>query len=604
MAFSSFPLLPCLLAPPLLSLLAVLAGCSGVHAYSPVRAPGDSDAMADVARVRGLSMDDRVPVVSLKTEEFQREAHERMKGGAPGPGFLEAFAMGSSDSASEGARAIYDAELGGFYDPPTKKLYVLDKPGTRGLVSRFILEHETEHALQDRAFGFPKLADLPLDKALAARALYEGDATLTAALVEATRSGGNPAAAIAGLIRFPEKTSVNELLASDPVAARKAPPLVREELVWPYVAGTAFVAELASVGGWALVNAAFAHPPKTTEAVLHVEKYLAGELAIEVKTPATPDGYARDVHGTMGELATRVFVAQCSTESEAAEAARGWGGDSFSVVRKDGAQSILWATTWDDALAAARFAKALQARRACKKTGAKPAFTVVRSGNRVAFVQGLEGGAARSRQAEQLFALVGEPSAPEPPFPAITAPSAARPHVADDFNGKGTVEGGWFVDAAIGVRAPLLGMSARTDAQVSLIAEGEGARVVLTTVWGAPSEKLADATVDEIVGVMRKARASDIDGIREEKGQLVLPWTTAITRTLHVGDGEEDRVVFAPTCGGEISVVAVTRWQSPAGELLSRRWLEQLQVSEESPACEALKGLHPLGDASAGSASK
>jgi hypothetical protein len=557
--------------------------------------------MADVARLRGLPMTVPVPFTALDDDAFQRAAR-----GVVGPvtqgekqnrrfdQFNQAFTIGSADSATRGARAIYDAELGGFYDPSTQQLYLRGKEATTTPLGRAILEHETEHALQDRMFGFPDFKTLSFDSLLAVRALYEGDATMTAAVVEAGRSGVSPATAVANLVRSPLKASIDKLTE----AARQAPPMVREQILWPYFGGTTFVAQLASVGGWSLVNAAFEHPPTTTEQVLHVEKYLAGEQPVRVSPPPPPDGYAAEVRGTMGELATRLFLEQCSSDADARLAATGWGGDAFTVVsaraNASEAQSLLWSTTWDDALSAARFARALEDRRICLRTGAKPDLSVVREGNRVAFVQGLASPEERRREAELLFPLAGEPAPLRPPVEGLAPPALPmRPAVPRDFTARGRVEGRTFVDDAIGVRAPLFGLTTKYDPSLDLLAFGGPLRVAIMSLWSAPSAALSDAVVAEVVEGIRKNKPADVGELLERDAAPVkLSWTTAMGRTLRIGDREEERIVLAPTCGGKITLVLFTRSAPGAyGESIARAWLDSVQATDSSPACEALKSL-------------
>jgi hypothetical protein len=384
--------------------VAGLCACStvaGFHPYVPEVPPSRPQLVADLAKVRGVPLNAPVPIQELPEADFLARARQSTPRGrsTTSPGFFEAFSMGSMAQVGRGADAIYDAELGGFYDPATKELFVRwqEKPD---MTQRMIVDHEAEHALQDRTFGLPPLAGLDLNEFFAVRALYEGDATVAATLVESRRAGVAANVALAELAAMPERTRLDEMLAKDPAAAREAPPLVREALLRPYMGGTSFVARLAASGGWPLVNAVFGHPPRTTEQVLHVEKYLAGEPPIPVTLPRPPEGYARQSAGTMGELATSVLLAQCSRDAVAKEGARGWGGDAFTVVTKGDTSGLLWITAWDDSLSAARFARAIEDRRACQRTGAKPAFVSVREGNRVAFVQGLESEEARRHQAD------------------------------------------------------------------------------------------------------------------------------------------------------------------------------------------------------------
>jgi hypothetical protein len=582
--------------------IALLSGCSpatiaGFHPYATKPPPPVAEAMADVARFRGLPMTEPIDFEALDEQAFQRAARREMSSprgtGATGKTtsfdhFTEAFTMGSGESVSRGARALYDAELGGFYDPKDRRLYLRGREGTTSTMGRFTLEHETEHALQDRAFGFPDLQRLPLDAALAVRALYEGDATLTAALVEAERSGTPAATAVANLVRFQDDLPLGRLTA----ATRAAPPLVRAELLWPYFGGTTFTAQLASAGGWSLLNAAFAHPPTTTEQVLHVEKYLAGEQAVEVATPPVPDGYEGKVRGTMGELATRVFLEQCSSDAHARDAAKGWGGDAFAVVAHGSEESLLWISVWDDAYSAARFVRALEERRVCARTGPKPDLTVVREGLRVAFIQGLGDENERRREAEVLFPLAGDATAPQPPFPSVSL-ARPRPPVQKDFVADGRIEGGSFIDQAIGLRVPLMGMTVERNPDVDLIAEGESLRVVVHAVWSPPSRALGDSLLAEFLAARKKIRRIDAtQALEGDEKPVKLAWTTGTSRSLRIGDRDAVRLVLAPVCGGKMTLVLFARWVPESeGESMAETWFAAVQAQDQSPACDALKSL-------------
>ena len=67
-----------------------------------------------------------------------------------------------------------------------------------------------------------------------------------------------------------------------------------------------------------------------------------------------------------GEFLLRSYLAQEITETEAVDAATGWGGDRYAIYRDEasGAQLLLLATTWDTPEAAAEFAAAIYLRRA------------------------------------------------------------------------------------------------------------------------------------------------------------------------------------------------------------------------------------------------
>lgn len=595
--------------PPAVVLAAawLVGGCApsagGFHPYVAPAPPPMTAAMADVARVRGLPLDAPVPIEALDDASFQRasRAHQQRASAdqtAELDLFAQSFTLGTAGSLTTGARNFYDAELEGFYEPSTKHLFLRGGAGTTTRLARAVFEHEVEHALQDQEFGFPAFANLPFDAALAQHALYEGDATLVAAVLEGERDGLPAAVTIAALTRLEESALRDPLASARAAKVEQAPPVIREAIGWPYVGGTAFVAQLASAGGFALVDDVFSHPPQTTEQVLHVEKYLAGEQAVPVSVPASPNGYRRGAGGTMGELLTRVFLAQCSSDADARAAAAGWGGDAFAAVTKEKETGLLWVSAWDDALAAARFARALEARRKCARTGQKPALTVVREGSRVAFVQGLDGEEERQNEAARMFALVGDPAAPRPPL--ATIPSAARLHppVPSEFAARGTVTDGWFVDDAIGVRAPVMGMSVTHTPLVDLVATLGPAKIVLATLWAPPSDTLEATSVLGLSEAMGRVRRVDKMQLFEgEPSAMNVAWGTARVRELRVADRQRERVVLAPLCDGKMTLLVVARWPADSGsEPAVDGWINALRATPSSPACEALKTLEkPVG---------
>lgn len=287
--------------------------------YAPPAQPSDDQTLADLSRVRSLPLDAPVAIETMDDAAFLGAFHAMVratgKGGHTGA-FWSAFAMSEpSTDVMAMAGKITDDDLGGFYDPRVKRLYVRRraKPSASGY-DRLTLAHEEEHALQDRFFGMPDFSAVAdVDESLALRALFEGDATVASVVLDANRKGTSSAEAIARLARLIDDDPLL-LRASGVYAAGDVPPLLRAELAWPYVRGSTFVAELAASGGWTLVNAALRNPPKTTEQILHVEKYLAGEGPIDVRAPGAPEGYSRVESGRMGELRTRFFLAQCTRD--------------------------------------------------------------------------------------------------------------------------------------------------------------------------------------------------------------------------------------------------------------------------------------------------
>jgi hypothetical protein len=188
----------------------------------------------------------------------------------------------------------------------------------------------------------PEILETP-DRSLATTALVEGDATAIMTLYTQAVAARNPFAVLGML--------VEGLQAGNLFLPPGIPPILTQELLFPYEGGMDFVVALYNDGGWDAVNAAFANPPTTSEQIYHPEKYLAGEGAQEValgdKSRALGDDWSAAWNTTLGEFYLRAHLATELSSSAAASAASGWGGDHF-IVYQNGDQ-LAWALriVWD-----------------------------------------------------------------------------------------------------------------------------------------------------------------------------------------------------------------------------------------------------------------
>ena len=227
-------------------------------------------------------------------------------------------------------------QVAGYYDPDTKKLTITKAAGEDPTWAAMVLAHEIGHALQDQSFDLDKFETVPDDEgdaALARQALVEGDGV--ALMIELTLADKNLP------VPWSDPSVARELeramaLPSDDLLDR-APLAVREALLFPYRAGFTFVAALRRKQSWSAVDAAFKRPPRSTEQILHPEKYGSDEkpVAVTVRAPAALADY-RVAHSTVwGELGFSLFVrAQRIDEQMAAQAAEGWHGDRVVTLTK------------------------------------------------------------------------------------------------------------------------------------------------------------------------------------------------------------------------------------------------------------------------------
>ncbi len=245
----------------------------------------------------------------------------------------------------------------GLYDPQGDRFYVVRgvaEPGTPGFT--VTVAHELVHAYRDVDKDYNARAIRLLrtngDEAQALTFLVEGDATLLGYAVGfAIQSGAaDPDVDALARVIWPA-TQVEEALADPELAA--FPLVLKETLIAPYIEGHAFAGAIFRAGGKEALDKAFDRPPRSTEQVLHPEKYLAEpdepmEFEGGDPTAALGEGWRLRHTDVMGELDVRVLFTEKLGRPRARDAAAGWDGARYWLCEKDGVPSFFGVTTvWD-----------------------------------------------------------------------------------------------------------------------------------------------------------------------------------------------------------------------------------------------------------------
>lgn len=344
--------------------LAALVACVRSASPAPIEAPSrprftqqtHAPVVATLQRmalVRELAIMHDVEQIALSREALLAKVESHVARTVPRAEianeelFLKTIGVIPSDADYE--RSVYAAirdTNAGMYEPFDKKMYVPDDLAPP--VLEMSVAHESVHALQDQHFdlgAFERFTAGASDTMLAHSCLVEGDAT----------------------------SATDERDDSDAVDAN-ATSYVEREIVAPYIVGTAFVRALRRRGGWSLVDQAWTRSGLTTEQVLHPEKWLASERALDVPVPTfttlgpTAVRVATDVRG---ELGLRLVLESAVPHAAAVAGANGWGGDSLALVRTGGSGALAWRIRFDDETSAqTAFAAISQAfaARACAVT--------------------------------------------------------------------------------------------------------------------------------------------------------------------------------------------------------------------------------------------
>jgi hypothetical protein len=223
----------------------------------------------------------------------------------------------------------------------------VSRTGAINGADKITFAHEYDHALQDA--NFPVFAEQKelldeTDRALGRAAIYEGDGTLLMSLWAAANL--TPA-------EFQDVLSAGADPESTAVLAR-TPAILVQGLLFPYNAGLTFLQPRQASGGWPAVDAVYADLPRSTEQVLHPDKYEAGEEPIPVALPTDlagtmGTGWAELIQDTFGEFQMGVWLRESGVDaSDANTAAAGWGGDRLSVLEgPNDTWALAMHTEWD-----------------------------------------------------------------------------------------------------------------------------------------------------------------------------------------------------------------------------------------------------------------
>jgi len=265
--------------------------------------------------------------------------------------------LGLLDEDFDLAAALVDMQaesIAGFYTPEEKKLYLISEYELVETEQKITFAHEYTHALQDQHFDLAHLMDVEgnSDRVLAARSLAEGDATLLMAVY----AYENVTQAEWDWLAYQASRLEEEKVET-------APQALGQVSLFPYTYGTQFVLGLFFQGGWAAVNQAYSSPPRSTEQVMHLDKYISKDEPQTVELPDLAahlgEGWEQLDRDVMGELVTTLYLGQHLDAGQAAQAAEGWDGDAYVILRNAQGQRLLVVrSVWDSVAEAQEFSAA------------------------------------------------------------------------------------------------------------------------------------------------------------------------------------------------------------------------------------------------------
>lgn len=590
----------------LFSLLGVGCAHTPAPAPAPVEAPkppavvvaapwyGDVHALAvQAAKLRGLTLTQTFEVVALDDDAFaaQEAALAEKKGQSLQLDLelslgellgvdlekLKASAQERAPSEPVGSEA--------FYDSTSHRLFLrahseLAKASERERT--LVLAHEIGHVLQDQ-LGAALRVPTSLDEAVARKAVLEGDASLTAVLVDAERNGV-PLRRAVERVRLDSGEATALSMGQTPTSAQVSP-LMRELLTFSYVRGLRFVADLYAAGGLELETKVLVNPPTRTDALFATQRWLGGRVP-----PLQP---LQDPPRRLGAFALHTMVQKCMGRmKDAARTVRWFDAHYVDDSFRRAGNTLSYAIAWDftpapelgeDANArsiSAAFAPELSAG-LLKCMGVAPDNLAVTTTNGVVGLVVGAPGADRAR----LSKAVSRQGRQEPAAPRPFVIPDPRTDVAYRVPGPGVLNGDTWSHAKLGLTVNVSDGRVMNTEESTLMVMADGSVFFLAFVDEPPTP----ASEEGFVRTFMSSWLHHPD-VAPETSPLVwtkAPLTWANARETR-GEYEGPTAVHAlvvPICNGKASLNLVTLGMSPTGQKRAEAWLESVKGTTNPPMC-------------------
>jgi hypothetical protein len=234
-------------------------------------------------------------------------------------------------------------QIAGLYDPKAHEFYVAD--WIPAADQKMVMAHELTHALQDQHFkieAWVKAARPNDDAELAREAVLEGSAM--AAMVDYLLQGTGRS--LQDLPDIDPSMLIGDMEGTPML--QKAPPFLKDALIFPYLDGLNFSAAVMRPTGWSALSGVFAKPPVSTQQILHPALYRSGKAASQVSLPsmdkALGSDWAKLEDNIMGEFGWKEVLKQFLGEAKATPLSAAWDGDRYVVYEQKQTKRLLLIT--------------------------------------------------------------------------------------------------------------------------------------------------------------------------------------------------------------------------------------------------------------------
>jgi hypothetical protein len=208
-----------------------------------------------------------------------------------------------------------------------------------------VMAHELTHALQDQHFKIEtwlKAARPNDDAELAREAFLEGSAT--AAMVDYLLQGTGKS--VTEMPEFDPSILTGDL--GNTPSLQKAPPFIKDTLVFPYFSGMTFTAAALKPGGWSSLGKVFSNPPASTQQIMHPNLYKSGHVPQRVTLPSVEKQLGKDWKklddNLLGEFGWLEVLKQFLDEPRAKPLAAAWEGDRYQLFENQSSKRLLLVT--------------------------------------------------------------------------------------------------------------------------------------------------------------------------------------------------------------------------------------------------------------------
>ena len=234
-------------------------------------------------------------------------------------------------------------QIAGLYDPKAHEFYVADWIPMSD--QRMVMAHELTHALEDQHFaieGWVKAARPNDDAELARESVLEGSAM--AAMVDYLLAGTGRS--LDDLPDIDPSMLIGDM--AETPQLKKAPPFIRDALMFPYIDGLRFSAAVLKTGGWDSLPGMFVKPPASTQQIMHPALYRVGKIPSAITLPTVEKSIGADWRkledNVMGEFGWKEVLRQFLGEERATPLSAAWDGDRYITFEHKQTKRLLLVT--------------------------------------------------------------------------------------------------------------------------------------------------------------------------------------------------------------------------------------------------------------------